>query len=142
MSGFVYFIACEPMSAVKIGYTRCSPYARLSALQTGCPSPLKLLAYVPATIDEEGRLHEAFAPLHIQGEWFRDDLKLRDLIQWLGDDVKSPRQAFENALHDVLMQDGGWYPYGPVTQEEYNESGYWEPFRSLLWDCFGPWEEA
>lgn len=143
--GFVYFIACEPMEAVKIGYTSSNPFSRMSSLQTGCPSPLKLLAFVPGSLDDERRLHECFQPLHIQGEWFRNELKLRDLIFWMTHETESPsstRQAFENGLHDVLMQDGGWYPYGHVTQETYSNSASWHPFHDLLEEAFGPSEEA
>lgn len=144
MSGFVYFIACEPLEAVKIGYTSGKPRARMASLQTGCPSPLKLLASVPASLDDERRLHEAFTPLCIQGEWFRNECKLRDLIHWItqhGEIVDSTRERFEAALHDVLMQNGGWYPYGPIAQDEYDQTGDWQPFRELLWEQFGPWEE-
>jgi hypothetical protein len=143
MTGWVYFIACEPMGACKIGFTKAAPRARMASLQTGCPSPLKLLAAVPATIEEERSLHDAFRGLHIQGEWFRYELKLRDLVFWLGDEegIMASRQAFENALHDVLMQDGGWHPEAPYSDEAYNQSGDWEPFRHLLWNAFGPWED-
>ena len=131
------------MGAVKIGFTRSSPLVRLANFQTGCPSPLRLLAAVPASIEEEGKLHECFRGLHIQGEWFRCELKLADMIAWLGVEPGgyASREAFENALHDVLMQDGGWHPDCPYSDDEYNLSGYWEPFHTVLWDAFGPWED-
>jgi hypothetical protein len=139
---YVYFIACEPMEAVKIGFTKTYPVLRLAALQTGCPARLKLLAYVPASIDEERRLHEAFAPLHIQGEWFRLEGKLQDMIFYFdGNGRQSSRETFENSLHDVLMQ-GLWHPDSPITQDAYSDTGDWKPFRDLLWTAFGPWEEC
>jgi hypothetical protein len=144
VSGFVYFIACEPLGAVKIGYTGGNPYARMASLQTGCPSPLKMLAFVPASLDDERRLHDSFAPLGIQGEWFRYECKLVDLVNWMtshGEVEGATREAFERALHDVLMQNGGWTPHCPIEWDEYNATGTWEPFRPLLWDAFGPWEE-
>jgi hypothetical protein len=142
VSGFVYFIACEPLEAVKIGFTKSSPLSRKASLQTGCPSPLKLLTYVPGTIEDERRLHEAFAALHIHGEWFRHEWKLQDFIFYIDPDggQQGTREVFENALHDVLMQ-GHWYPFSPISQDDYNKTGDWEPFRALLWEAFGPWEE-
>jgi hypothetical protein len=127
---------------VKIGFTRSSPHARLATLQTGSPSPLKLLDYFPGTLDDERRLHEAFKPLHIHLEWFRLECKLQDFIWYLDHEGNGPasRDQFEVALHDVLMQ-GTWYPYGPVSADEYYASGDWEPFRALLWETAGPWEE-
>lgn len=140
--GFIYFIACEPMDAVKIGFTASNPMARLANLQTGCPAPLKLLAYVQGSIAEEQRLHSAFWTLRIQGEWFRLDGKLQDFIWYLDSEkAEADRTAFINALHDVLMQ-GLWYPHGNLSQDEYSETGDWEPFRDVLWNEFGPWNEG
>jgi len=140
---YVYFIACEPLGALKIGFTKLSPSARLASLQTGCPARLKLISWVPASIDEERRLHEAFKPLHIQGEWFRFEAKLFDFAGYLSSDMPdmASRETFENALHDVLMQ-GTWYPDSDITQDQYLETGNWEPFHNLLWETHGPWEDA
>lgn len=106
--GFVYFIACDPLDAVKIGYTRGDPAGRLRALQTGCPSPLRLIDFAPSNEDEERRLHRAFAPLHIHGEWFRHDHKLRDFLYYLDHAPPGPadRSAFVSALVDVLDSRG------------------------------------
>jgi hypothetical protein len=144
VSGYVYFIACEPMEAVKIGFTTKSPSSRLRALQTGSPSPLKMLGYVPGTQDEERKLHAAFSPLCIHLEWFRFEWKLRDFINYLTGslpDHEITRESFLNALHDVLMQ-GVWNPYHyEISSDDYDLTGDWEPFRNELWDAFGPWEE-
>lgn len=138
--GEIYFIACEPLEAVKIGFTAKDPEARVKACQTGCPAPLKLLGSFPGTMLEERRLHEAFTPLHIRGEWFRHEWKLWAFIEWMRH--RWTRQGFIDSLHDVLMQDGGWHPNCPITNQEYGETGSWEPFRDLLWRHFGPWEDA
>ncbi len=71
MTGFIYFIAAEPLGAVKIGYSEAHPGRRLKALQTGCPTPLKLLAFVHGSCEEERALHKVFASLHIRGHPFR-----------------------------------------------------------------------
>lgn len=140
MSGVVYFIACEPLGAVKIGYTGGSPASRLASLQTGSPTKLKLLAYFPGSLDDERRLHLAFKSLHIHGDWFRREWKLADFIGYLDEPGKrASRDAFEVALHDVLMQ-GCWYPDSPITEDAYLKTGDWQPFRELLWEQFGPWD--
>lgn len=137
MSGEVYFIACLPLGAMKIGFTRSGVVNRLSALQTGCPAPLKLYACFPGTMDDERRLHEAFAPLHIQGEWFRFEGKLHHFACYLGE--TRDRGCFEQALHDVLMQ-GIWNPSDPLDEDQYLATGNWKPFEDTLWHLFGPWE--
>jgi hypothetical protein len=145
VSGLIYFIACEPLEAVKIGYTSNNPYARLTALQTGSAAPLKMLCYVRGTQDEERRLHEAFAKLCIHREWFRLEYTLRDFVWYLMKHETEPREAtredFLIALHDCVMQGGGWQPEMSVSDDYYYSTGNWKPFRKELWDAFGPWEE-
>lgn len=130
MSGAIYFIACEPLEAVKIGFTKWSPVDRLRAFQTGCPAPLKLLGWVPGSMDEEQRLHRAFHALHITGEWFRHEGKLTHFVNYVtypGAD----RLRFTNALHDVLLL-GLWNDDSPMSEDEYNQTGDWHPFEDLI----------
>lgn len=138
MKGNIYFIGCLPLGAVKIGFTKGSPVARLRALQTGSAAPLKMYGYFPGTMDDEKRLHEAFKPLHIHGEWFRLEGKLNDFTFYIGE--TKDHGIFINALHDVLMQ-GLWHPSDAMDHDTYYDSGDWEPFRKVLWKHFGPWEE-
>lgn len=146
MSGYIYFIACEPLEAVKIGYTSKNPFARLSALQTGSPAILKMLCFVEGTQDEERRLHETFAPLGIHGEWFRCDCTLQDFVWYLMKHEDGPREATRDdllvALHDCVMQGGGWHPNMPISDEEYYATSNWQTFRKELWEAFGPREDA
>lgn len=138
MTGRVYFIGSTGLKAVKIGYTSGPPGIRLAALQTGCPARLELLADVPRTLEDERRLHVAFSPLLIRGEWFKLLAKLKDFAFYTG--PNACRTVFHNALHDVLMQ-GQWHPEHTLSQDDYFASGDWEPFRSILWRHFGPWAE-
>lgn len=73
MSGEVYFIACTLTNRVKIGFTTGDPRARLKALQTGAPAPLRLLAVQPGSIETERDLHGQFSSCHVHGEWFQPD---------------------------------------------------------------------
>lgn len=137
--GKIYFVECRPLSAVKIGFTGSGPESRLKACQTGCPAPLRLLGSIPGQMFEEQRLHRAFKPLHIRGEWFRNEWKLSDFINYL--DERWTRDQFIAALHDVLMQ-GTWHPESPISQEEYDDTGDWEPFRETIDHAFGPLEDG
>lgn len=83
IAGFVYFIAAETAGAVKIGFTRHHPSRRLKELQTGCPSPLKLLTFSEGTVDDELSLHGSFADLKIHSEWFRLEGRLLEHIRQL-----------------------------------------------------------
>jgi hypothetical protein len=139
--GEIYFIECMPLSAMKIGFTRTGARNRLKALQTGCPAPLRLSGCVPGTQEEERKLHEVFRPLHMHGEWFRYDHLLLDWcsVLFAGDAPTISREQFEVGLHDIIMQVRFWHPI-LGDYDEYCASADWEPFSSVLWDRFGPWE--
>jgi hypothetical protein len=146
LSGFIYFIAAETLGAVKIGFSGSHPTKRLRALQTGCPAPLRLLFYAPGTQAEEVQLHEAFAPLCIHGEWFRNELKLATLLHFLADDGAEephggervvPRLWFEASVHDALLCAVDFDPVfsSPKTPEylaEYTNSAVGHPVESFV----------
>lgn len=69
----VYFIQVGESGPIKIGYTRTDPTKRLSELQTGNPYKLRLLLVLEGGFDLEHALHEKFADLRLEGEWFRND---------------------------------------------------------------------
>lgn len=121
MSGYVYFIACSYATAVKIGYTRSNPFARMAALQTGCPHPLDLMAFFPGTMEDERRLHETFEPLLLHGEWFVFEGKLEDLVWYIqsdGTDRRVSRERFEDGICDcVLGEIGPWTDPRSARQE-------------------------
>src|SRR5437879_3776978 len=81
--GWIYFIgADEPRAPIKIGWTGKDPDSRLRGLQTAHPFPLKLLAAVRGTAEEEHCLHAHFrrGRLRQNGEWFRRSNELLGLI--------------------------------------------------------------
>jgi hypothetical protein len=78
----IYFIRNERTRAVKIGYAS-SVRARLSSIRTSSPDPVTLLGAIPGGADVEGRLHDRFKHISIQGEWFRDDRELAAAVELL-----------------------------------------------------------
>lgn len=108
--GFVYFIACAELKAMKIGFTTGNPWARVSALQTGCAAPLDLIAYVEGTMDEEREFHRVFDPIRLQGEWFSVVGKLDDFFFYVSDYARQndkgrriTRQQLDAAIWDCCI---------------------------------------
>lgn len=71
----VYFLKAG--SFLKIGKCTGHPVARVTNLQTGCPYPIEIVAYIPGGLLLERELHARFSHHHAYGEWFRlaDDLE-------------------------------------------------------------------
>lgn len=68
--GWVYIVRGDP-GVFKIGFTTKHPIDRLSGLQVGSPTKLKLAMFFRAKRDAEVRLHDRFCHKHMHGEWFR-----------------------------------------------------------------------
>lgn len=66
--GYVYFIASG--GKVKIGRAK-SIKARMNALQSGCPYPIRLVRYEQGGARQEERYHRKFAAYRDRLEWFR-----------------------------------------------------------------------
>jgi len=91
--GYVYFLYCEATGLVKIGFTG-NVRNRASAIRSSVGVDLALLVAYPATLGDEAALHERFADLWSNGEWFRaenlllayaSDCRLRsDAFWWDG----------------------------------------------------------
>ncbi|WP_395393097.1 GIY-YIG nuclease family protein [Novosphingobium sp. BL-8A] len=77
--GNIYLLGTGEPLAVKIGFTKQDPRARLKQLQTGNPARLKLLGWYPGTLKDERELHKRLAAYNIGGEWFRLDDAASDL---------------------------------------------------------------
>lgn len=71
----VYFIGSIE-GPVKIGRS-VAVQARLATLQTGCPTPIHILAVVDGGRLLERAYHEHFANDRLHGEWFRMSEALR-----------------------------------------------------------------
>lgn len=76
----LYFIALDgPEKFVKIGIAS-DINTRLSNAQSNCPYPLRILKVVAGAWHLEKSLHNRFADLHVQGEWFRLEGELEQMI--------------------------------------------------------------
>ena len=78
----IYFIQDGPDGAIKIGYSS-DPQRRLRELQTGAGRPLRILHTMYGTVEDERRLHRAYACLRQHGEWFTPGEDLRSYIDLL-----------------------------------------------------------
>lgn len=87
--GRVYFISDESETTVKIGYTTNSVEFRLSALQTGSPVKLKILASVIAAPEYEKSLHRTFGEYRKSLEWFHAVPELMEVIACLREDCSA-----------------------------------------------------
>lgn len=96
MTSIIYLAQAEGTENFKIGYTTQKPEKRLSQLQTGNGSKLKLLKTFKTKYGTklESRLHLEFRSCRIEGEWF--SLERRDVEHF-----ERKCQTFEE-MYDVL----------------------------------------
>ena len=89
--GFVYFIETEDGQFMKIGYSR-DVYRRMSRLGTLRPSgfQLRILGWIPGSIQTERWLHKKFEKDRDNGEWFRSTSKIREFLAMLGPILPEP----------------------------------------------------
>jgi len=97
---------------VKIGRSK-NVNARLRALQTGHPEPLKLIAVGAGLGDMELDVHYAFALCKMSGEWFTWTYYLREFVLLIRRGVV-PTDADIDSFHNVLRICG----VNPLTREE------------------------
>jgi hypothetical protein len=70
---------------VKIGITQRDVQYRIAGIQTGCPEKLEIYAVLPGDLFLERSLHERFASLRRNGEWF---LREGALAEWIAGGCK------------------------------------------------------
>lgn len=75
----VYFVQGVGGGPVKIGHS-ASPSARLTSLQVGSPSVLRVVATMRGGFEVERTLHRAFAKDRLHGEWFDPSRELMAFI--------------------------------------------------------------
>jgi hypothetical protein len=82
----IYFIQMGEGGPIKIGKAD-DPWRRLSGLQIGCPTSLKLLGTVDGDRRREAGLHQDFDDARIRGEWF---FPVPDLMKLISESASLP----------------------------------------------------
>jgi hypothetical protein len=81
--GIVYFIGCDAISRVKIGFAGDSIKRRMKELQCGSPVELSLLATAEGGLLQEQIYHLQFAEYRLHGEWFERSPEIEAEIERL-----------------------------------------------------------
>jgi len=97
MTGYVYFIQVGTDGPIKIGFSKSDPSHRVHQLQCGCPWPLRLVGFVPGTKFNERCLHERFAQLRMEREWFRPEIDLGEFLS-VGFTWPAPESPVDRAI--------------------------------------------
>lgn len=77
-SEYVYFLKADKF--IKIGKSSGSPHSRINSLQTGCPFPIMLIAFIEGGLEKESELHKKFDQYRVHGEWFLGTGELLEFI--------------------------------------------------------------
>ncbi len=75
----VYFVVCEITQSVKCGIA-VDVDKRLAGMQTGCPTPLRVMASFEGDLFRERRIHKRLTNFRRHGEWFRYCDDVREII--------------------------------------------------------------
>ena len=71
--GNIYIIeTTEGPHRIKIGFAG-DVEKRFASIRTACPVEIRLVQYVPGSMDEERQIHEKLAAHRLRGEWFDGD---------------------------------------------------------------------
>jgi hypothetical protein len=79
VKGWVYFIACNALDAIKIGWSVYPP-ERFRGIAGAFPLPLVLYTGREGTLEDERALHKRFAANRLNGEWFQATEELEELV--------------------------------------------------------------
>lgn len=104
----IYFITARDIGRVKIGFSE-NPFVRFSKVQADNPSKLILEATQEGSKEQEKALHERFAPLRVQGEWFQLNPEIQAYIDGLAQLNHFARR--ESKIAALMAQAGCSYSY-------------------------------
>lgn len=80
---FIYFLTADVEDfpyPIKIGVATNFD-RRMASYKTHTPWPVKVLALIKGTLNDEKKLHKRFDHLRMEGEWFERGSDLMDYIQ-------------------------------------------------------------
>lgn len=105
----IYFIADESTNTVKIGVTK-DVYKRLTALQTGHSTKLKLLHVTEGSYEEEKCLHKKYKKYKVRNEWFDLSDEIVNDIEYANFDeiienVKNDPDYYKESTEDYICFD-------------------------------------
>lgn len=108
ISQYVYFVQAVGGGPIKIGYAADVP-ARIDRLQTGSPTPLRVLAVIPgAGRSVETALHHRFRAVRSHGEWFHPVVELTDFIATVGVEDEGLLAGDPAALDAIWRLNSQW----------------------------------
>jgi hypothetical protein len=101
----VYFIEAEGLDKIKVGVTN-KLKKRMRAIQTGCPVPIKVLAFLrfetyKKAMEMELHLKEVFMAYRSHGEWFHAIPQMRSLITRI---IESEPPVLTDAKIDAIFK--------------------------------------
>lgn len=156
---YIYFAGDTALTKIKIGHSK-NPWARLSNLQTGNPTKLKILATIKTTESGDRWLSDHFGSFKINGEWFSPDEKMISLInnlisktlktkghveKWLADYVVTTQirlrsEQIRSDQSDFVSNEKKKFVFTP-TEDTHRQAISlaigWD--RQALYDKFGDW---
>jgi hypothetical protein len=111
ITGSVYFIRNQAADAMKVGHSR-DPDRRLRELQTGNSARLHLVGAVAAAREFETLVHEEFADLALEGEWFSQSGEILAWVERLtgGSPLRSSRLVRGEPRE-------GWWVWDETSQQ-------------------------
>ena len=77
---YIYFFQIGACGPIKIGRA-ISPERRLKTIQGCCPWPIRSLGHVAGIANHELAIHTLLADFRMEGEWFRPEAPVLDIIQ-------------------------------------------------------------
>lgn len=135
---FVYYIQCG--SFLKIGHsidpeTRCEQLrrggkAQRPSLWVGNP---QLIAYLPGNVRRERELHQQFAHLRDQGEWFELDHDLAEHVSDMRDQQALQEVADHHERHLSKVISHGWPEPEVSIAQRFREQLSKRPSLDLEW---------
>lgn len=121
----VYFIQCQTTMLIKIGFAG-DPMSRLSNLQCGSPTKLRIVAQVRKPQIYEKELHEKFAAHRRHGEWFFPGMELLEFIEAIRAEERDLYQKGVEAYYAEKDDDPQWKLARTL------EPGYYDRYPPLL----------
>lgn len=95
----IYAIQAGDGGPVKFGVAK-SVGGRLRALQTGCPTDLRLLAFADVGNENESLIHYHLRNSRIRGEWFSPDERAMAMIDAIRRQSVSVEHVITNHIYD------------------------------------------